>query len=67
MFKVWVLKKYNFEKDKEKQCVITARLCTDTWSLPLGVTAGDNYSTWSYDITLYFLCFAVKFQFFGAR
>ena len=66
MFKVWVLKKYSFEKEHagDKQTTIWLKIDTKRWALPFSVTWGENHITWAYEIAFYFLCFGVKFAFF---
>ena len=66
MFKVWVLKKYSFEKEHagDKQTVIHAAIDTQRWALPLAIGARKNPCTWSFDICVRFLCFSLNFAFF---
>ncbi len=66
MFRVWMLKRYNFKKEHagDKQTVIHAEIDTQMWVLPLAISAGKNPCVGSFDICVRFLCFGLNFAFF---
>lgn len=66
MFKVFMLKKFDFEKEKQNipQVVVMAKIDTHEWALPFRFLFYENLQNRAYNYVLNFLCFGFKIAVF---
>lgn len=66
MYRVCVLKHYNFKKEHagDKQTVVCLLMDTKRWALPFGIRIRKNTYNYATEIGVGFLCFTLQISIF---